>query len=266
MTQHDGTNQPLPNRRGFVAGTAAAALAGFSAFARPEMAFADEGVDTDTANVEPLIAENDIVLFQGDSITDAGRDRKAGGEPNSSQGFGKGYAWMAASQMLVDRPNGRLKMFNRGISGNKVFQLAERWQADCLDIKPNVLSILIGVNDFAHVFKHGYEGTLEKYESDYHALIERTKDALAEVKLIICEPFIVTVGLVDETWVEPFAEYRAAARRVAEKAGARFVEFQTMFDRAVKLAPPKDWVPDGVHPSPLGAALMAHWWMKTAGA
>jgi lysophospholipase L1-like esterase len=173
---------------------------------------------------------------------------------------------MAASQLLLDAPEMGVKIFNRGISGDKVFQLADRWQQDCLDIKPNVLSILVGVNDFAHVFKHGYEGTLEKYESDYHELIQRTKDALPEVKLIIGEPFILTVGLVDQTWLDGFAKYRAAARRVAEKAGARFIEYQTMFDRAVKVAPPKEWVPDGVHPNAIGAALMAHWWLKAAGA
>ncbi len=102
--------------------------------------------------------------------------------------------------MLVDSPAAGLKIFNRGVSGNKVYQLAERWQADCLDLKPNVLSILIGVNDYWHKHKHNYDGTLEKYEGDYRALIKRTKDALPEVRLILCEPFTLKVGAVDDTW------------------------------------------------------------------
>jgi lysophospholipase L1-like esterase len=93
-----------------------------------------------------------------------------------------------------------LKFFNRGISGSKVYQLAERWQVDCLDLKPNVLSILIGVNDFWHKQKMQYDGTLEKYESDYRALVKRTKSALPDVKLIICEPFLLNFGAVDDSW------------------------------------------------------------------
>jgi lysophospholipase L1-like esterase len=162
-------------------------------------------------------------------------------------------------------PGANLKIFNRGISGDKVYQLADRWQNDCLDIKPNVLSILVGVNDFAHVFKHGYQGTLEKYESDYRALLKRTKEALPAVRLVIGEPFVLNVGLVDDTWIEPLGKYRAAARRVADEAGAVFVPYQTMFDAAVKVAAPEHWAPDGVHPSPNGAALMAHWWLKAVG-
>ena len=126
--------------------------------------------------VESHIKPGDTILFQGDSITDAGRKRDVA-DANWQPALGSGYAWFAASQLLVDSRSANLKIFNRGISGNKVYQLAERWQADCLDLKPNVLSILIGVNDFAHALKGDYKGTLEIYENDYRALIKRTKDA-----------------------------------------------------------------------------------------
>ncbi|MEO7300416.1 MAG: GDSL-type esterase/lipase family protein, partial [Verrucomicrobiota bacterium] len=153
--------------------------------------------------------------------------------------------------------------FNRGISGNKVYQLAERWQADCLDLKPDVLSILIGVNDYWHKVdpKLNYKGTVEIYERDYLSLIERTKEALPKVKLVICEPFLLHCGAVKDSWLPEFAEYRAAAKRVAAKNHATFVPFQTMFDEAVKYAPPEHWAGDGVHPTPAGAALMAHFWI-----
>jgi lysophospholipase L1-like esterase len=256
-----------PNRRSFVvAGASAAAAAGMATLAGAETLLAQAAPAVAATNVEPLIAKNDVVLFQGDSITDTGRNREKAGDANSADAMGKGYAWMAASQVLVERPGDGLKMFNRGISGDKVWQLADRWQADCLDIKPNVLSILVGVNDFAHVHKWKGEGSVAKYEGDYHALVERTKKALPTVKIIICEPFILQAGGVDESWKPGFAEYRAAAKRVAENAGARFVAFQTMFDRAVKFAPPVAWAPDGVHPSTFGYALMARWWLSAAGA
>ena len=125
--------------------------------------------------------------------------------------------------MLGDYPAHDLRIFNRGISGNKVFQLAERWQADALELKPTVLSILIGVNDIWHKLNGNYDGTVEKYETDYKALVKRTKDALPEVKLIICEPFVLRCGAVNSSWFPEFDEYRAAARRVAEEAGALFV-------------------------------------------
>ncbi len=213
-----------------------------------------------------LIAKGDVILFQGDSITDAGRsrDQEKTTAANNQAGLGNGYAWLAAAELLVGRPDDGLKIFNRGISGHKVFQLAERWQADCLDLKPDVLSILIGVNDIWHSLdpRLNYKGTVEIYERGYHALVERTKKALPKVKLVICEPFVLRCGAVTGNWFPEFDKYRAAAKRVAGKHHGTFVPFQKMFDLAVKYAPPEHWAGDGVHPSPAGAALMAHFWLK----
>ena len=202
------------------------------------------------------------ILFQGDSITDAGRSREAATEPNSQPALGNGYAWLAASQLLVDRPGDGIKIFNRGISGNKVPDLDARWQAECVDLQPNVLSILIGVNDIWRTFDRGEKGTAEIYEEGYHALVKKTKAALPETTLVICEPFVLKCGAVTDAWFPKFDGYRAAAKRVAEQAGAIFVPFQTMFDEASKIAPPERWAGDGVHPSADGAALMAHTWRR----
>jgi lysophospholipase L1-like esterase len=157
-----------------------------------------------------------------------------------------------------------------------VYQLAERWQADCFDLKPDVLSILVGVNDYWHKLKHGYAGTLETYETDFRALIKRTRDALPAVQLVICQPFVLRnpgadekiakTWAVDDTWFPDFDGYRAVAKKVADEAGAAFVPFQAMFDAAAKIALPERWLVDGVHPTPDGAALMAHWWLKAVGA
>lgn len=210
------------------------------------------------------VGRGDVILFQGDSITDAQRkkDPESASVPNLQPGMGNGYAWLAASELLVGQPGLGFKIYNRGISGNKVFQLADRWQADCLDLKPDILSILIGVNDIWHTLKGNYDGTVEKYETDYLALVERTQRALTGVKLVVCEPFVLRCGAVTDAWFPEFDKYRAAARRVAETHHAVFVEFQAMFDEAIKYAPPEHWAADGVHPTAAGAALMANAWLN----
>ena len=259
MTNHEQIVSASPISRRHFAGVSAA---GVTALAAAQAGSVD--AHAEGAVKKSFIEPGAVILFQGDSITDAGRDRDVA-DPNSPKGLGKGYAFLAASALLVDRPDDGLKILNRGISGNKVFQLAERWQADCLDLKPDVLSILIGVNDFAHMLKKDYDGTVETYETDYRALVKRTTDALPEVKLVICEPFVLLCGAVNDTWLPEFTKYCAAAKRVADEAGAVFVPFQTMFDEASKIAPPERWAADGVHPTPDGAALMAHAWRRAVG-
>ncbi len=209
-----------------------------------------------------IIKKDSVVLLQGDSITDAGRGRKQEKNANNSNALGKGYAFLIAGQLLADQPGDNLKIYNRGISGNKVFQLADRWEKDCIDLKPDVLSILIGVNDIWHALNGRYDGTVEKYEKDYIALLERTVKELPDVKLVICEPFVLRCGAVNDKWFPEFDQYRAAAARTAKRFGAVFVPFQTMFDEAVKQAPPQHWAGDGVHPSMAGAKLMAQTWLE----
>jgi len=257
--EHAASVSPI-SRRQF----AAASAAGVTALAAAQTIAAE--AQSDAAPKQSLIELGAVILFQGDSITDAGRSREQADVANEQPGLGNGYAWLAASQLLVDRPDDKLTIFNRGISGNKVFQLAERWQTDALNLKPDVLSILIGVNDIWHKLNGQYDGTVEVYEKDYLALVKRTKEALPDVSLVICEPFALRCGAVNSTWFPEFDDYRAAAKRVADEAGAVFVPFQEMFDRAAKLAPPERWAKDGVHPTADGAALMAHTWRRIVGA
>ena len=103
------------------------------------------------------------ILFQGDSITDAGRDRSRY-YANDARGMGGGYVRLIATQLLAQHPADEIRCYNRGISGNKVHQLAARWQDDCLQLRPQVLSILIGVNDFWHTLSSGYTGTPEIFD------------------------------------------------------------------------------------------------------
>jgi lysophospholipase L1-like esterase len=211
-----------------------------------------------------LFQKGDTVLFQGDSITDAGRDKKQE-LPNNPRSFGSGYAFLVASALMNELADPELTLYNRGISGNKVYQLAERWQKDCLDLKPDVLSILIGVNDYWHKRNGEYNGTVEVYENDYRALLQRTREHSPHIRLIICEPFyVLNTSAVDESWVRPMKEYQAAAERIAKEFRAIWIPFQKVFDEAVKYAPATYWTRDGVHPSMAGAQLMAEAWLRVA--
>jgi lysophospholipase L1-like esterase len=214
---------------------------------------------------ESLISQGDVVLFQGDSITDAGREKKRE-LPNNSRSFGNGYAYIAASELLRDRPGDNLTLYNRGISGNKVFQLAARWVKDCVDLEPDVLSILIGVNDYWHFRNGKYDGTPEIYENDYRSLLKNTLQELPETKLVICQPFILAnTSAVDDSWLEPFREYQEIAKKLSGEFNTAWVPFQDVFNQATKYAPETYWLPDGVHPSMAGAQLMAETWLSIIG-
>jgi lysophospholipase L1-like esterase len=208
------------------------------------------------------LLKDQVILFQGDSITDAGRN-KEDMSFNNQRGLGSGYAMLAAAYLLQEYAALNLKICNRGISGNKVFQLAERWDKDCLEIKPDVVSILIGVNDIWHKLNGQYNGTPEIYKKDYIALLERTRKALPDVKLIICEPYAVKgVKAVDDKWYPEFYEYQKAALDIAAQFGATFIPYQKIYDEAQKKAPGSYWTPDGVHASFAGAQLMAKAWIE----
>lgn len=203
------------------------------------------------------------ILFQGDSITDAGRSRRQTGE-NNAQGLGRGYPMSIASFLLATNPTKNFRILNRGISGNKVPDLAKRWKKDCLELKPDVLSILIGVNDIWHKLNGRYSGTVEDYEVGFTDLLESTKNGLPNVKLVICEPFVLRCGAVKDDWFPEFDERRAAAKRVAEKFDASWAPFQSMFDENVgDQVKPEYWAEDGVHPSVAGHGLMAMTWLQS---
>lgn len=257
-------NNPLPqrslSRRRFLSTTTGVLGAGLTGLADLS---AGGGTTSWPTSRGSLLSHGQVILFQGDSITDAGRKRDTTAVPNDQPTLGNGYAWLAAAELLVENPSAGLRIYNRGVSGNKVYQLAERWQADCLDLKPDLLSILIGVNDLWHTLNGNYNGTVEKYEHDYRALLERTRKALPKVKLVICEPFVLRCGAVNEKWFPEFDGYRAAAQRVALAFHATFIPFQAMFDEALKYAPPSRWAADGVHPTSDGASLMAHQWLRS---
>ena len=248
------------SRRRFIARSVVGAAALASIPSIVSKAIDNPGVDEN--GKYKIFEKGNTVLFQGDSITDAGREKQQE-LPNNPRSFGQGYAFLAASSLLNELPEKDLTIYNRGISGNKVYQLDERWQKDCLDLKPDILSILIGVNDYWHMRDGRYDGTVDVYENDYRKLLERTKESLPNVKLVICEPFCVTgTSVVDESWLEPLSGYQKAAKKIANEFKALWVPYQSVFNEAVKHAPAPYWTGDGVHPAMPGAQLMAEAWLK----
>lgn len=263
LIEHEGlrmrNSSDLSSRRDFVKTlSAATAIGGVSAFLLPGCS----GNLASAHGSKSAIKKGSIILFQGDSITDAGRNKGREGNANDSDALGKGYVYLIVAQFLADRPDYGLKIYSRGISGNKVFQLADRWDKDCIQLKPDVLSILIGVNDIWHTLNGNYDGTVEKYEQDYRALLARTRRELPDLRLVICEPFVLRCGAVNEKWFPEFDRYRAVAKKMSEEFNALFVPFQSMFDKASELAPPAHWAADGVHPTMAGASLMAKTWLR----
>ena len=246
------------NRRDFLSSSVAAAAVG-TTVGIPVTARA-------AAKEQVSLKKGDVVLFQGDSITDAGRNRKSQGEANNCPALGNGYPTIIAGGLLSAHRDLGLKIHNRGISGNKVPDLDARWQTDTLDLKPAVLSILVGVNDIWHKLNGNYNGTPEIYRDGFAALLKKTREALPKVKLVICEPFVLRCGAVSDKWFPEFDERKAFAKEVAMGAGAIWVPFQEVFDNAVSGGtPPNFWSADGVHPTLAGHALMANTWRDAVG-
>ena len=242
------TNQPT--RRDFV--TAASALAGAALWPAAV-----------TPDRPPADATGTVILFQGDSITDCGRDRTVPAA-NVAGALGTGYPLLVAAAALGAHPDRGLRFYNRGVSGNKVPDLAARWATDTVALAPDVLSILIGVNDFWHKLGGGYTGTVEDYEHQYTALLDDTRRTLPRARLIVLEPFVLRCGAVDNRWFPEFDARRAAAARVAQRANATFVPLQQVFDDLARKSTPQYWAADGVHPTPAGHTVIAQQWRRAA--
>ena len=202
------------------------------------------------------------ILFYGDSITDMGRDRES---EHPAFKMGVGYPNFIAGELHFNEPN-RYEIVNRGISGNRIVDLYARIKVDVWNHNPDVLSILIGVNDVWHEWSVQNGVEIERWEKVYRMLIEDTKKQLPDLKIIICEPFILEGEATDgeERWKKflEVKDYAKVAKKIAEDYGAYFVPLQDKFDEAAKKYGVENYLYDGVHPAPAGAKLIATEWMK----
>jgi len=209
----------------------------------------------------PVLHPKSTVVFIGDSITDGGRAR-TGRDYNHT--MGQDYAFLIAAMLGDQLAERDITFINRGISGNTVPDLQARWKTDVLDLKPDLLSILVGVNDT--FFSKGGEETVEQYEQGYDKLLGDTLAALPGVKIVLGQPFLLPVGKFKgnyATALSKLKERQAAVDRLAAKYHLPVIRYQQAFDAACRRAPADHWSWDGVHPHYAGHALMAREWVKT---
>lgn len=203
-----------------------------------------------------ILPQNSRVLFQGDSITDMNRGRTD--DPNHI--LGHSYAFLVAARAASLHPERNVTFINRGVSGNKVTDLQARWKTDTLDLKPDVLSILVGINDL----NQGV--TPADFEANYDKLLTETRAALPNAKLVLCEPFGLPTGKRKDIWPDysaKLAEFQKKVAQLAFKHRATLVYLQHEFDQACDRAPADHWIWDGVHPTYAGQQLLADAWTRT---
>ncbi len=203
---------------------------------------------------------NAVVLFQGDSITDCLRDRTRSG-PNDPAALGAGYAGRVAGDLLAQQPGAGWKFLNRGISGDRVVDLLGRWRRDTLALQPDLVSILVGVNDTWHEHLFGNGISVVRYAELYRMLLADTRAARPHCRLVLGEPFALPGGDFQEAWMAELRARAGAVRQLAREFGATFVPYQETFDAARRRYRDAELAADGVHPSPLGHRLMAQAWL-----
>lgn len=204
-----------------------------------------------------------IILFQGDSITDCGRSR----ENDANKGVG--YPLLVTSELGYEQPE-QYTFYNRGISGNRIVDVYARIKMDIINLKPDYMSILIGINDVWHEIAYQNGVASDKFEKIYDMLLTEIKEELPDIKLILLAPFVLNGSAtcdceeVPDRWDRFVAGAKLnaeAVRRLAEKHGAAFVELQSKFD-ALDAAHPGIWTGDGVHPTPAGHQIIKREWLN----
>jgi lysophospholipase L1-like esterase len=207
------------------------------------------------------------ILFQGDSITDADRARA------DDKYIGRGYPLLVKAQLGVEH-NGEYDFINKGISGNRVIDLYARIKKDIINLAPDYISILIGVNDVWHGIDWANGTGYERFYKVYSMLVAELKAELPNIKIMILEPFVLkgyaTANREDQPerfkiFREGVLEMARLAKRVAEENGIKFVPLQEKFDEAAKTAPDTYWLGDGVHPTAMGHELIKREWLKAFG-
>lgn len=214
----------------------------------------------DSVNVSPK-----KFLFMGDSITDGNRGRTT--DPNHIMGHG--FAFSLASRIGANFPNFGLSFVNKGISGNKISDLQNRWKTDVLEQKPNLLSILVGINDFDSI-RNAKKDAVDtvNYETIYRELLTETKNNFPEIVLVICSPFLVPVGRYKadfEKLFPVFDEYRQISKKLATEFGAIFIDLQEVFEEQKTNPSYEYWIWDGIHPTVAGHELIVKAWLKVVG-
>ncbi len=214
-----------------------------------------------TAVNGPCFKENSRILFQGDSITDGERNRNDC--PHLL--LGQGYQFIIAARFSALHPERKVTFINRAVSGNNVNMMAARWQTDTLDQKPDLLSVLIGINDSGIGGGDERKVPLDQYEQVYDKLLADARAANPNIRLVLGDPFYLPKEGRKECDArdQDLRQWQAIVAKLATKYQAALVKYQKVFDDACKRAPAGFWAADGVHPTYSGHQLMADEWVRT---
>lgn len=206
------------------------------------------------------LKNNDIILFQGDSITDGNRGRNQ----DLNHIHGHGYQYILASEMYADNFDKNIEVVNRGISGNRISDLYGRWQEDCILINPTIVSILVGINDLNFSFENGIVSDPQRYRKIYRLLLDEILEKKPDTLIVIMEPFFGISQNVEYSnfMKQNVSAYSQVAKEVAEEYGAVFVPLQDMFDEYAQTTDIFNLLWDGVHPTTGGHQLIARRWKE----
>lgn len=194
------------------------------------------------------------VLFIGDSITDCGRNYDNVGD------LGRGYAMMVAAELNLRYPEKQILFMNRGINGNRVTDLEQRWEKDCLAHNPTWVSIYIGINDTWRWYDSKAETSADEFYRTYRELLVRTKEH-TNANIVLIEPFVLPVPEDRKGWRVDLDPKIHAIRELAREFGTYYVPLDGLFAQASTKAEPAYWAGDGVHPTDAGHALIARAWI-----
>jgi lysophospholipase L1-like esterase len=249
-------------RRAFITSAACAAAAVTVGTEAAEAQANASGVAGYTYRL-PKTKGGTTLLFQGDSITDMkwGRNQR-----DRNHYLGHSYVYLIAARLLTDMPEAKLNVLTRGVSGNTVADLKARWQKDALDLKPDVLSILIGVNDVGRAVRSRRDVDIDAFTAAYRWLLDQSRRANPELKIVLLEPFVLPVTRVKaawEAWRGQIDRLRAVVAGLASEHKAVLLRTQDIFDEAARRVAPSHWIWDGAHPLPQGHELIARNWIES---
>lgn len=205
-----------------------------------------------------------IILFQGDSITDCERDRR------NPESMGRGYPRLVQASLGAQKPL-EYVFLNRGVSGNRIVDIYARIKKDIINLKPDYMSMYIGINDVWHEVNERNGVAPEKFEKIYTMLLEEIYAQLPDIKILLLAPYVLNGTATCNTEENPnrFEFFRTGVdknievvKRIGEKFSLPVIELQPIFDNAIKLAPENYWTKDGVHPTAMGHELIKNAWIE----
>jgi acyl-CoA thioesterase I len=196
------------------------------------------------------------ILFQGDSITEAFRN------PLKEEDLGVGYAMMIAKRFSTENNGKKVRFLNRGIGGDRVKDLKKRWEKDCLNVEPDIVSILVGINDSIGRHFWSKPTSTKSFEEDYRILLQQTCDILG-AKIVLLSPFMVYMTKLHFIHEAILKQKINVVNKLSREFGTLLVPLDRIFEVATRKKPPTYWSIDGIHPTSIGHSLIAESWLKS---